>query len=79
MDLCRTPESLMKQGRIEPNTAGEDKFVGGGRLRCSVGGQAAFVRLRCATANYGREASRSLGEGWWRWRESNPRPKDFSW
>ncbi len=42
-----------------------------------------FTELR--SANYGgqpslklRLASRSFSEGWWRWRESNPRPKDFS-
>ena len=43
-----------------------------------------FVRLRFASADFGgqpslepRLASRSSSEGWWRWRESNPRPKTF--
>ena len=40
---------------------------------------------RSASADFGgqpslkpRLASRSFNEGWWRWRESNPRPRAFS-
>ena len=73
---------------------GQRRFVGGKRIssnkKASV--EVGKIRQTCrppssasAPAHFGgqhspepRLASPSLGEGWWRWRESNPRPKAFS-
>jgi hypothetical protein len=46
------------------------------RFRGQVGGQVGAHVVQPSPKL--RLASRSIGEGWWRWRESNPRPKNFS-
>jgi hypothetical protein len=62
--------------------------VGRLRIKWDQLSGAALIRPACASASadYGghqtslklRLAARSINESWWRWRESNPRPKTFS-
>ena len=70
---------------------GEGGFVGGTRISSINCGSMEYVEvcppssasaalggLRRAASLKLRLASRSFDLGWWRWRESNPRPKAFS-
>ena len=48
------------------------------RTRSMFRASGVIARCRRSAAMPACRVSQSRREGWWRWRESNPRPKDFS-